>query len=418
MSSPSAPSSAWAAVDERRLWARHEKMARIGATPGGGVNRQALSPEDAAARQLMVRWAQDLDLTTATDPIGNLYVRLPGTEAGLAPVLTGSHLDSQPTGGRFDGTYGVLAGLEALQAIRQSGVQPRRPIDLVAWTNEEGSRFLPGCMGSGVFSGLMSIEELRPATDWNGTTVESALATLHAATPDVPTYAAPPPHAYLEAHIEQGPLLETADTTIGVVTGIQGARRYAVEVTGEEAHAGTTPLKNRRDALRTAITMVAELNREMEAGGEAVRFTVGRFDVEPGSPNTVPGRVQFSIDFRHPDLTAMKQLGGRIEPICQANAGSCSVYVQLIDDMPPTAFAPAVVDLVDRQTAALGYSKMRLPSGAGHDAMYLARVCPTGMIFVPCEKGISHNEAENAKPDDLAAGARVLTACLVELTDA
>ena len=305
-----------------------------------------------------------------------------------------------------------------MQAIRQSGVQPARPIEAVAWTNEEGSRFLPGCMGSGVFTGLMDIDELRTATDWDGKTVGSALTEFQAATPGIAAYTSPRPHAYIEVHIEQGPLLEASNTTIGVVTGIQGARRYTVEVRGDEAHAGTTPLTARRDALRAAAAMVTDLNREMADAGEAVRFTVGRLEVEPGSPNTVPGRVLFSIDFRHPVLAEIERLCERIEPICRANAGGCDLAIQMIDHMPPTDFTADIVELVDHQCADLGLSKVRMPSGAGHDAMYLAQICPTGMIFVPCEKGISHNEAENAKPADLAAGARVLAACLVELARA
>ncbi len=415
MSPASDPARAAAAVDEQRLWSRHEEMGRIGATPKGGVNRQALSEEDAAVRQLMVAWAQELDLSASTDTIGNLFLRLPAGAENAAPVMAGSHLDSQPTGGRFDGTFGVLAGLEALQAIRASSIVLQRPIEAVAWTNEEGSRFLPGCMGSGVFTGLMDPEELRHRTDWDGVTVSAALDRLLASTPGLPQKKAAKPHAYIEAHIEQGPLLETSGKTIGVVSGIQGSRRYTVELTGEEAHAGTTPLATRRDALRAAAAMVTHLNQEMSTAGDAVRFTVGRFEVEPGSPSTVPGRVLFSIDFRHPELQVMERLCDRIEPICQASAGGCDVAITQIDHMSPTVFDQAIVETIGRQTEMLDLPHMSMPSGAGHDAMYLARICPTGMIFVPCERGISHNEAENASPADLAAGARVLTACLVEL---
>ena len=260
MSPSSDPARAAAAVNKRRLWSRHEEMGRIGATRNGGVNRQALSAEDAAARRLMIAWAKELGLDVATDAIGNLFLRRPGTDPDAAPVLTGSHLDSQPTGGRFDGAYGVLAGLEALQAIGESAIETRRPIEAVAWTNEEGSRFLPGCMGSGVFTGHMQPGKLRAVTDWEGATVGASLDRMLAATPDVATYVAPTPHAYVEAHIEQGPLLEAANTTIGVVSGIQGARRYTVEVLGEEAHAGTTPLAARRDAMRAAAAMVTVIS--------------------------------------------------------------------------------------------------------------------------------------------------------------
>jgi N-carbamoyl-L-amino-acid hydrolase len=417
VSSP-AIEKALAMVDERRLWRRHMELAEIGATEKGGVNRQALSVEDARARRLLVDWARDIGLDAFSDRIGNVFVRRSGTNADAAPVLTGSHLDSQPTGGKFDGAYGVLAGVEALEAMKRAGVETRRAICAVAWTNEEGSRFQPGCMGSAVFSGSASIDETLRIQDWNGTSVGQALHETLAATPDLPvTEPGFPVSAYIEAHIEQGPLLEASGRTIGVVTGVQGARRYNVEVVGEEAHAGTTPLRDRKDALRAAVAMVAALGEEMADDADVVRFTVGRFDVSPGSPNTVPGRVRFTIDFRHPDSATIAELCGRIEPTCRAHAQDCAVAIKPISDTPPIDFDPAIVETVRRHAAGLELGHMDMFSGAGHDAIFLAGVCPAGMIFVPCDRGISHNEAESATPGDLAAGARVLTACLAELAN-
>jgi N-carbamoyl-L-amino-acid hydrolase len=406
------------AVDEARLWARLMKMAEIGGTTQGGVNRQALSAEDAQARRLMVAWARELDLAVSGDEAGNLFVRLEGTEPGAAPVMTGSHLDSQPTGGKFDGAYGVLAGLEAVEAIGRAGIRPRRPIEVVAWTNEEGSRFQPGAMGSAVFAGRMRLADQLAVTDSEGVTAGAALRDFLAATPEVPMRPTGfPVAAYVEAHLEQGPRLEAEGKPIGIVGGIQGLRWFSVEVLGEAAHAGTTPLRLRKDALKAAAAMVDALDRAMADPSDTVRFTVGRFEVAPGSPNTVPARVFFTIDFRHPDQAVIDDLTGRIAPICAEQARGCAVEVRQTTDVPPTRFDPAVVDTVRRAAAALDLPALEMVSGAGHDAMHLAEVCPAGMIFVPCEGGVSHNESESAKPGDLADGARVLAATLVELAN-
>lgn len=416
MKNPSA--AAGASVDRDRLWRRLMEMAAIGARTDGGVNRQALSAEDARARQLMVAWAEELGLEPSTDEIGNLYLRLAGSDRHADPVLTGSHLDSQPSGGKFDGAYGVIAGVEALEAIARAGIETRRPIEVVAWTNEEGSRFQPGAMGSAVFAGDMDLPSLLPITDRAGISVETALRETVAATPGITTRQAGFPLAgYLEAHIEQGPRLEAEGLTIGVVTAIQGSRWYTIEVGGEEAHAGTTPLAKRKDALKAAVAMVGALQEAMADPTDTVRFTVGRFEVGPGSPNTVPGHVLFTIDFRHPEMATIERLTGQIEPICQANAQGCAVTVALNSDTPPVAFGQDVIDTVRRHTDNLALGHMDMPSGAGHDAMHIAKLCPTGMIFVPCERGISHNPAENATPEDLAAGARVLAAALVDLAN-
>jgi N-carbamoyl-L-amino-acid hydrolase len=407
-----------AAIDEQRLWERHMAMGKIGATPKGGVNRQAFSPADGQARQLLITWARELGFEVSIDAIGNLYIRRQGTEAEAAPVLTGSHLDSQPTGGKFDGAYGVLAGFEVLQAMQHAGITTKRPVEVVTWSNEEGSRFQPGCMGSAVFTGKQHIGDFLSATDKDGVTVGEALQTTLAVTPDLPRRPSGlAVAAYIEAHIEQGPLLEAADIPIGVVTGIQGSRRYTVDVLGEEAHAGTAPLKTRKDALKAAAAMVGALEGVMADDTDTVRFTIGRFDVQPGSPNTVPSRVFFTIDFRHPEPDVIDRLTRQIDPVCQAHARGCQVIVMQISNTSPTHFGSDIVNIVRQHASRLDLKHMDIFSGAGHDAMLMANVCPTGMIFVPCEKGISHNEAENARPADLAAGARVLAECLVDLAN-
>ena len=407
-----------ARVSEERLWRRHMEMARIGAIPGNGVNRAALSKEDIAARKVLIGWARDRNFEVGVDAIGNLFVRRPGSDAAAAPVMTGSHMDSQPRGGRFDGIYGVLAGLEALQAMDEAGVKTRRPIELVAWTNEEGGRFPPCTMGSAVHTGAHRLEDFLDVKDNEGVRLREALAQTLAATPGLkerPIKA--PAAAYIEAHIEQGPLLENAGKTIGVVTGIQGLRWFNVEVSGKTDHAGTTPLALRQDALRDAVHIIGALHELTRDATDTVRFTVGRMLVTPNSPNSVASHVLFSVDVRHPDAAILDRLAGAVEPTARQAAKQCTVKVTPTLHDGPCVFDPGVVDAVARAANELRLPGMRLASGASHDAMYMARVCPTGMIFVPCEKGVSHNEAENAKPADLAAGARVLTAALLELAD-
>ena len=403
-------------VDADRLWRRHAEMAQIGAIPGNGVNRAAFSAEDIRARRLLVTWARARDFTVSTDAIGNLFVRRAGSEPGAAPVLSGSHMDSQPRGGRFDGIYGVLAALEALEAIDEAGVQTRRPIELVAWSNEEGGRFAPCTMGSAVYTGARALEDFAGVSDNEGIVLRDALAETLAALPDAEKRALNTPAAgYIEAHIEQGPLLEMRGTAIGAVTGIQGLRWFNIEVFGKTDHAGTTPLALRKDAMRSAVAIINALQQLTNDPSDVLRFTVGRVLVTPNSPNSVASHVLFSVDIRHPDPDTIRRLGEAVEPIARKAAAPCDVKVTATLHDDPCVFNPAVVDTIERSANALGISSMRMPSGASHDAMYMARVCPTGMIFVPCEKGVSHNEAENARPEDLAAGARVLTAALLEL---
>jgi len=403
-------------VDRERLWRRLMEMAEIGAIPGGGVNRAAFSQEDIAARKLLISWARARNFAVAMDAIGNLFIRRAGTDPRAAPVMTGSHMDSQPRGGRFDGIYGVLAGLEALEALEEAGLRTRHPVECVAWSNEEGGRFQPCTMGSAVYTGAKPLADLLEVRDNEGVALKDALARTLAATPAVGQRELKvPAAAYIETHIEQGPLLEQEGKTIGIVTGIQGLRWFNVEVLGETAHAGTSPIAARRDALREAIAAINALQELTHDASDTVRFTIGRMLVTPNSPNSVPSHVLFSVDVRHPDPATIARLGDAIGPTVRKAVKRCSVKVTptLHDD--PCAFDPAVVDCVERAAQALQLAHRRMPSGASHDAMYLARVCPTGMIFVPCERGISHNEAENARPEDLAAGARVLTAALLEL---
>ena len=411
--------SAAGAVREDRLWQRHVDMAKLGGTPRGGVNRQALSPEDAAARNLLASWARARGFSISTDAIGNLFVRREGSDPKALPVLSGSHMDSQPTGGRFDGMYGVLAAFEALEALEDAGVKTKRPVMAVAWTNEEGSRFQPGAMGSAVFAGHNKLEEMLLVKDWKGVALKDALAETLKVAPAPMRDGKPgfPLDGYVEAHIEQGPRLENERKTIGVVTAIQGSRRYIVETLGEEAHAGTTPRAARKDAFAAALRIAQAMYEATTDKDDTLRFTIGRVDVGPGSPNTVPGKTSFTIDMRHPSDAMLEAHEKKLHEIVAAKAAPCSAAIERVMAVAPTDFAPLVIDLVRTKTNALGFSNMDMPSGAGHDAMHIARLCPTGMIFVPCERGISHNEIENAAPADLAAGARVLVDVLTDLAN-
>ncbi len=406
------------AISEARLWDRHVALGTIGGTPRGGVNRLALTQTDAVAQHTLAGWAQARGFQCSRDEIGNLYIRRAGSDPNAAPILMGSHLDTQPTGGRYDGTYGVLAGFEVLEALADAAIETRRPVEVVGWMNEEGSRYQPGAMGSGVFAGAYALDAMLAVTDRDGISVAAALEAVNRAAPlPARAMASVQPAGYLEVHIEQGPRLESEGATIGVVTGIQGSRRYIVDILGEEAHAGTTPRARRKDAVSAAVAVIAALETAMHDTEDTIRFTVGRMEVAPNSPNTVPGKVHFTIDLRHPDGATLDALGARIEGVAieKAQSRHCSARVTPVSHVAPTHFAPTMVAQVRTATRALGYRSLEMPSGAGHDAMYLHLVCPTAMVFVPCLNGVSHNEAESATPADLHAGTRVLARTLAAL---
>jgi N-carbamoyl-L-amino-acid hydrolase len=407
-----------ARIDVSRLWQRHQALARHGATPNGGVNRQALSTEEFHAWRDVIGWGRELGLAPFTDPAGNLFLRFEGADADAAPVVTGSHLDSQPSGGKFDGVYGVLAGLEALHAIRESCTRLRRPIEVVAWMNEEGSRFAPGMMGSAAFTGAKPLDAFLDIRDAAGVSVRDGLAALHAAFAGLPSRTLQRPlAAYVETHIEQGPILEREGYAVGVVTGIQGKRTFRVSVRGEEAHAGTSSRRERKDALLAAVRMIHALDTAMRDPDDVVKFTVGKLDAIPNAPSVVAGAAVFSIDLRHVDSATLASLGDRIPAICLEGAGGCTVDVVELTNAMSLAFASTMTSLIRRSAAALGIPTLDIFSAAGHDARFLHAVCPTGMIFVPCKDGLSHNPLESAKPDDLAAGARVLVETLVALAN-
>jgi N-carbamoyl-L-amino-acid hydrolase len=405
-------------IDGARLWRDLMALARFGATAAGGVKRLALSAEEIEARQALVAWAREFGARGGVDAAANLYLRLDGREPGLPPLLLGSHIDTQPTGGKFDGAYGVVAGVAVLRAIAARGTPPRRSVEVVAWMNEEGSRFAPGMMGSAVFAGQRRLEEILEVRDSAGVYVREALAAVLSREEDLERRAAGFPVAgYLEAHIEQGPQLEAQGKTIGAVTGIGGKRTFRVEVQGEPAHAGTSARRERRDALVSAVAIVDALQKAMWDAADTVRFTIGMFTVTPNAPSVVPSRVVFAIDLRHDDASTVRRLGDLVPEICQQARGKCEVRVtQLLYD-PPLEFPAAIRARVTDAAQRLGLGVMDLPSPAGHDSRYLHYFCPTGMVFIPCKGGLSHNEAESITAEDAAAGARVLADVAFALAD-
>lgn len=406
-------------INSQRLWEHICAMADIGATAKGGVNRQALTTEDTRGRMLLLQWASSRGYQASIDPIGNLFIRRPGKSPDLSPVLTGSHLDSQPTGGKFDGVYGVLAGLEVLETLDDHGIETERPLELIVWMNEEGSRFPPPTMGSAVAAGALPLADALAIKDVDGIDVQDALKIQLAELPVLETRALDMSgFAYIEAHIEQGPVLESQACDVGVVTGIQGLHAYEIQLLGAEAHAGTTPLRHRKDALVAATTLIARIRAAMDDPEDILRFTVGRLEVYPGSPNTVPGRVTFNIDLRHPDPDFLLRADEKILQLCAGEVEGCPVSAKVLLRSTPVTFDDRVVATVRNAAGGRAMKFLDIVSGATHDAKYTAEHIPTGMIFVPCEKGISHNEAENAREVDVAAGAQVLCDAMLAIMSA
>lgn len=408
---------AMAQVDGSRLIGMQRTLASFGGREDGGVAREALTATEREARRWLIQQVSGPRYSWHVDAAANLFLRRAGTDDSLPPVMTGSHIDTQPVGGWLDGAYGVIAGLEALLALDSAGIDTRHPIELAIWTNEEGSRFSPGAMGSSAFAEPASLAAFLGSTDASGVRFETERDATVAATPEalnVPL--GRPVRAYLEAHIEQGPILEASGCKLGIVTGIQGVRWFEITVCGSSAHAGTTPLDDRRDALMTAARMVARIgDRAASLEDPALRVTVGRFDAAPGAINTVADRVTFTIDLRHPEEARLAAFEHHIREIVAQGTGRCTAEVRRLMQRTPTVFADEIVSIVEAAVATSGEPSCRLVSGAFHDAMHLADVCPTGMLFVPSHRGISHNAAENTDETDLIAGARILAAALTEL---
>ena len=402
------PSTASLRVDGERLWRSLMELAAIGATPKGGVCRLALSDLDRDARALVTDWAREAGMTVTVDQIGNTFMRRAGRNNALPPVVTGSHIDTQPTGGKFDGNYGVLAGLEVVRRLNDLGIQTAAPIEVVFWTNEEGSRFVPVMMGSGVFAGAIPLEKAYAACDTEGRSVQAELQRIGAIGPEVP--GAHPMGAYFEAHIEQGPVLEQQGVPIGVVLGTLGVRWFDCTVTGMEAHAGPTPMDLRRDALQVAAGLMQEVVAIARRHPPHGRGTVGMVQVFPNSRNVIPGQVKFSIDLRNHTDALLDAMAQDIRDCAAkvAEATGLPITLEPVSSYPAQPFDAGCIDAVERAATVLGHASLRMISGAGHDAVYTARLAPTGMVFIPCKDGISHNEIEDALPAHVTAGADVL----------
>jgi len=395
-------------IDGKRLWDSLMAMAEIGATPKGGVRRLTLTEVDKRGRDRFRALCEAAGLTVRIDAIGNMFARREGRDPTRKPVLFGSHLDSQPSGGKFDGALGVMAGLEVMRSLNDLGIVTEAPVELVNWTDEEGSRFGHSLMGSGVWAGVFGLDHACALTDPEGISVGAALDGI-GYRGDAPA-AAFPADAYFELHIEQGPILEREGKTIGIVTGAQAQVWYDAVVTGQDSHAGTTPPSARKDALVCAARIVDLVDRMMRARGEDGRGTVGQMVVLPNSRNVIPGEVRFSVEFRHPDETEVERIDAQFPREAGFIARDCGVKLELtrLFRIPAQPFDPDCIALVRQAAAHLGYPAREIVSGAGHDAVYVARHVPTAMIFTPCKDGLSHNEAEEIQPEEAEAGGQVL----------
>jgi len=404
-------------INGERLWASLMELAKLGATVKGGVCRLALTDLDRQARDIFVRWCEDAGCTVSVDAVGNIFARRPGLNPDLPPVMTGSHIDTQPTGGKFDGCFGVLAGVEVLRTLNDLNIQTQAPIEVVVWTNEEGSRFAPCMMGSGVFAEKFTLEETLAKTDAQGVTVGEALNAIgYAGSRKVSGH---PVGAYFEAHIEQGPILEDERKTIGVVLGALGQKWFDLNLRGVEAHAGPTPMHLRKDALVGAAAVVAAVNKAALCHQPHACGTVGCLQAYPGSRNVIPGEVRMTLDFRHLQPERLDSMISEVREVIEATCAKHGLSFELTPtaDFPPLYFNPDCVNAVRNAASELGLSHMDIVSGAGHDAIFLAELGPAGMIFVPCEGGISHNEIENADPKDLAAGCAVLLKAMLAASE-
>jgi N-carbamoyl-L-amino-acid hydrolase len=401
-------------IDGKRLWDSLMEMAQIGATPKGGVKRLTLTDLDRKSRDLFGEWCRKAGCSIKVDRMGSMFARRAGADDSLPPVLIGSHLDTQPTGGKFDGALGVMAALEVVRSLNDLDIKTRHPVEICMWTNEEGSRFAPAMIASGVFAGAFTLEQALATRDPEGKVFGEELDRIGYSGPE--SVGGRPIHALFELHIEQGPILEEEGTEIGIVTAANGQKWYEITLTGVESHAGPTPMNRRKDALLGAARIVELVNKIGHDHDPAACATCGMIEAYPNSRNVIPGRVFITVDFRHPDgenlISMDKALRAGLAEIA-ARTG-VTAEISMVADFPPQPFDESCVAAVRNATAKLGYSHRDITSGAGHDAVYVARVAPAAMIFTPCIDGISHNESENMTPEWAAAGTDVLLHAVLE----
>jgi len=401
-------------INGQRLWDSLMELAKIGATAKGGVCRLTLTDLDKQGRDLVIKWAKEAGMTITIDKIGNGFMRRAGRNNALPPIVTGSHIDTQPTGGKFDGNYGVLAGIEVVRTLNDHSIETEAPIEVSFWTNEEGSRFVPVMMGSGVFAKAFTLEHAYAAKDTEGKTVGDELARIGYVGTEEP--GDHPIGAFFETHIEQGPVLEDHGITIGVVQGVLGIRWFDCTVTGMEAHAGPTPMALRKDALQVATHIMQETVASALRHAPHGRGTVGMVHIHPNSRNVIPGEVKFSIDLRNSTDALVDQMADEVKAFAarMSQQSGLPIKIELVSTYSAIGFHQDCIDAVARATNKLGYSNMPVVSGAGHDAVYMAKLAPSGMIFIPCKDGISHNEIEDAQPEHIEAGCNVLLHAMLE----
>lgn len=400
------------AINADRLWSRLMEMARIGGTELGGVCRLALTDLDRQGRDLFCQWAQDAGCDIDVDAVGNLFARRRQQGVSGLPVAAGSHLDTQPTGGKFDGILGVLAALEVIETLNDHAVRTLAPIEAAVWTNEEGARFGPAMLGSGVYAGEFDLDYAYGRSDGQGLKFGEELARIgYRGKTEAGAHRL---GAHFELHIEQGPILEQEGLDVGIVTGVNGIMWYELTIHGFETHAGPSPMSNRRDPVPAAARIIPEIYAIAEQAGEEARCTIGVISAEPGSTNTVPGKVRLTVDFRHPQADALQQMDRRLKALAgRQETALCPVSLSRTWHSPPVTFADACITAVQEAVDACGVSAKTMASGAGHDSVYLSRVAPTGMIFIPCRDGLSHNELEEITPEQAALGANVLLHALL-----
>ncbi len=401
-------------VEGKRLWDSLIEMAKIGATEKGGNCRLALTDLDKEGRNLFIQWCHDAGCSIKVDKMGSIFAHRAGQNEDLPPVVIGSHLDTQPTGGRFDGVYGVLAGLEVVRSLNDLDIQTEHPVEVAVWTNEEGSRFAPAMIASGVFAEAFTLEYGLSRADPDGKTIGEELERIEfAGTEEVGGRKF---HAFFELHIEQGPILEAENKTIGIVTDAQGLRWFDLVISGVESHAGPTPMAQRKDAMAGAARMAESIYKVAHDNAPLACSTIGTISAYPNSRNVIPGQVNMSIDIRHPNLATLDKMETTMRGGLQQIATEMGLSVDLdrIFCYDPIHFDDSCVSAVRNAVNNCGFSHRDIVSGAGHDACYISNVAPTSMIFVPCIDGISHNEVEDAKPEWITAGADVLLSAVLE----
>lgn len=402
-------------INGERLWHSIMAMAEVGPGQQGGSCRLALTDEDKQGRNLFVSWCESAGCSISIDDMGNIFARRPGKNDSLLPVAAGSHLDTQPHGGKFDGIYGVLAALEVIRSLNDANIETTAPIEVVVWTNEEGSRFAPAMIASGVYAGLFEKEFAWSRSDINGISLLEELKRINYLGTEI--CGDHKMAALFEAHIEQGPVLEKNRNQIGVVIGAQGQRWYDVTVKGKDSHAGPTPMPGRQDALVAAAEIITRVQSIALQHAPYGVGTVGEMYVKPNSRNTIPGEVVFSVDIRNPEAAVLETMDKEFRQSVNdcATRHKVTIEIEEIWRKPPIQFDPKCVAAVSGAVSKLGYSNQQIVSGAGHDACQVCLVVPTAMIFVPCADGLSHNELESAEPADLEAGANVLLHAMLKL---